>query len=114
MKLLNKKFKNLLDQEFPGILPDENVDANNQGIKKAHLWGDQYNFYNLHRAAHEGNIKTICDEIELVRIKVGLPCLSALERQDAAIFYSEYLRQHPADGILRMAQFINVTLEHYL
>lgn len=114
MKSFNKKFKNLLVQEFSEILPDENVDSISQGIKKAHLWGDQHNFYNLHRAAHEGNIKTICDEIELARFKIGLPCFSTLEREDATVFYSEYLSQHPADGILRMAQFINVTLERYI
>ena len=44
---------------------------------------------------------------------MGLASLSDSERVEVEIFYKQYLRQHPPDGLLRMAQFVNAALEHF-
>lgn len=72
-----------------------------------------YFFNELHRAIYEGDIEIICSHIDWVRKKGGKPILTDSEHDDVALFYKNYLVQHPPDGILRMAQFNNAVLEHF-
>ena len=81
--------------------------------EKIDLLGNQHFINRLHRAIDEGNMEDICDHIDWVRGKMGLASLSDSERVEVEIFYKEYLRQHPPDGLLRMAQFVNAALEHF-
>ncbi len=80
---------------------------------KMNLLGNQQFINRLHRAIEEGNMEIICNHIDWVRGKIGLASLSDSERTEVEIFYKQYQRQHPPDGILRMAQFINAALEHF-
>ena len=72
-----------------------------------------YFFNELHRAIYEGDIEVICSHIDWFRKKNGKPILTDIERHDLTLFYKNYLIQHPPDGILRMAQFINAVLKHF-
>ena len=74
---------------------------------------DQMFINSLHRAIYEGDMDIICGHIDWFRDKVGLPCLNELEREEAQLFYKQYLSKHPPDGVLRMAQFISAALEHF-
>ena len=75
---------------------------------------DNLYFYNeLHRAIYEGDIEAICTHIDWFRKKGGKPSLTDTQHHDVTLFYKNYLVQHPPDGVLRMAQFINAVLERF-
>lgn len=80
---------------------------------KAKSHNNLYFFNELHRAIYEGDIEVICSHIDWFRKNDGKPILTESEHHDVALFYKNYLVQHPPDGILRMAQFINAALERF-
>ena len=77
---------------------------------KSNLHINLYFFNELHRAIYEGDIEVICSHIDWFRKNDGKPILTESEHHDVALFYKNYLVQHPPDGVLRMAQFFNAVL----
>ncbi len=77
-------------------------------------FSDKYYLNDLNQAIHEGDIGVICNHINYHRKLNGKSFLSASEYHDLELFCKEYLSQHPPDGVLRMAQFINAVLTNFL
>lgn len=74
---------------------------------------DKFFLNDLHRAIYEGDVDVICNYIDSTRVKARKALLTESERYDVLFFYKNYLDQHPPDGILRMAQFLNAVLRHF-
>ena len=106
---------NLLNLKKNGLITgSKNIQGNLPISPESEVIGsDKFILNELHRAIYEGDVDIICNHIDNIRVKARKALLTESEHYDVDLFYKNYLDQHPPDGILRMAQFMNAVLRHF-